>query len=151
MVCFGVAVLFLHSLVIQWQCKGNMCVCWECFFSFLFPSPVMQQWDRRMGSLMFTGLFILCNSTVLLPSPVTLQWHLGRAGGDGCSFVSFSAFRFYIGCDLCSNWFHGTCVNITEEQARFIDSYICEDCRKQQENTSEELYCLCRTPYDENQ
>lgn len=59
--------------------------------------------------------------------------------------------RFYIGCDLCSNWFHGTCVNITEEQARFIDSYICEDCRKQQENTSEELYCLCRTPYDENQ
>ena len=68
------------------------------------------------------------------------------------ALVFFSGLvRFYIGCDLCSNWFHGTCVNITEEQARFIDSYICEDCRKQQENTSEELYCLCRTPYDENQ
>ncbi|XP_005095843.3 nucleosome-remodeling factor subunit NURF301 [Aplysia californica] len=59
--------------------------------------------------------------------------------------------KFYIGCDLCSNWFHGACVNISESQANYIDSYICEDCRKQQENTSEELYCLCRTPYDENQ
>ncbi|RUS79321.1 hypothetical protein EGW08_012906 [Elysia chlorotica] len=59
--------------------------------------------------------------------------------------------KFYIGCDLCSNWFHGACVGISEGGAKFIDSYICEDCRKQQENTSEELYCLCRTPYDENQ
>ncbi|XP_071108199.1 nucleosome-remodeling factor subunit BPTF-like [Haliotis cracherodii] len=59
--------------------------------------------------------------------------------------------KFYIGCDLCSNWFHGACVGITENQASSIDSYICEDCRKQQENTSEELYCVCRTPYDEAQ
>ncbi|CAL1541773.1 unnamed protein product [Lymnaea stagnalis] len=59
--------------------------------------------------------------------------------------------KFYIGCDLCSNWFHGACVNISEDRARFIDSYVCEDCRKQQEHISEELYCLCRTPYDENQ
>ncbi|XP_067672997.1 nucleosome-remodeling factor subunit BPTF-like [Haliotis asinina] len=59
--------------------------------------------------------------------------------------------KFYIGCDLCSNWFHGACVGITENQASSIDSYICEDCRKQQENTSEELYCVCRTPYDESQ
>ncbi|XP_059156808.1 nucleosome-remodeling factor subunit BPTF-like isoform X2 [Physella acuta] len=59
--------------------------------------------------------------------------------------------KFYIGCDLCSNWFHGACVNISEDRAKFIDSYTCEDCRKQQEHISEELYCLCRTPYDENQ
>ncbi|ESO89132.1 hypothetical protein LOTGIDRAFT_106754, partial [Lottia gigantea] len=59
--------------------------------------------------------------------------------------------KFYIGCDLCSNWFHGSCVGITEDQANVIDSYICPDCRKQKENTSEELYCLCKTPYDESQ
>ncbi|XP_013060531.2 nucleosome-remodeling factor subunit NURF301-like isoform X2 [Biomphalaria glabrata] len=59
--------------------------------------------------------------------------------------------KFYIGCDLCSNWFHGACVNISEDRAKFIDSYVCEDCRKQQEHISEELYCLCQTPYDENQ
>ncbi|XP_050394423.2 nucleosome-remodeling factor subunit BPTF [Patella vulgata] len=59
--------------------------------------------------------------------------------------------KFYIGCDLCSNWFHGSCVGITEDQANIIDSYMCTDCRKQKENTSEELYCLCKTPYDESQ
>ncbi|XP_052262825.1 nucleosome-remodeling factor subunit BPTF-like isoform X2 [Dreissena polymorpha] len=57
--------------------------------------------------------------------------------------------RFYIGCDLCSNWFHGECVSITESQSKFIDSFVCEDCKKQQEVATEELYCLCRTPYDE--
>ncbi|XP_064622398.1 nucleosome-remodeling factor subunit BPTF-like isoform X2 [Lineus longissimus] len=59
--------------------------------------------------------------------------------------------KFYIGCDLCSNWFHGNCVEITEEQAKFMDSYICDDCKRARDDTSEELYCLCRTPYDESQ
>ncbi|KAL4240135.1 hypothetical protein ACF0H5_000929 [Mactra antiquata] len=58
--------------------------------------------------------------------------------------------RFYIGCDLCSNWYHGECVNITESQSKYIDSFICDDCKKQQETATEELYCLCRTPYDES-
>ena len=60
-------------------------------------------------------------------------------------------FRFYIGCDLCSNWFHGACVDIPESQAQFIDSYVCDECKRQQENNQEELYCLCRTPYDDSQ
>ncbi|KAK3091634.1 hypothetical protein FSP39_021392 [Pinctada imbricata] len=59
--------------------------------------------------------------------------------------------KFYIGCDLCSNWFHGACVNISEHDAKHIDSYICEDCRKQRETATEELYCLCKTPYDDTQ
>ena len=24
--------------------------------------------------------------------------------------------RFYLGCESCENWFHGKCVNITEEE-----------------------------------
>lgn len=59
-------------------------------------------------------------------------------------------FRFYIGCDLCSNWFHGECVNITESQSKYIDTFVCDDCKKQQETATEELYCLCKTPYDES-
>ncbi|GAB6020776.1 hypothetical protein CHUAL_003435 [Chamberlinius hualienensis] len=60
--------------------------------------------------------------------------------------------RFYIGCDLCSNWFHGECVNITEEKAKHLDEYVCEDCKKSKDNSAtEELYCLCRQPYDESQ
>ncbi|XP_022313989.2 nucleosome-remodeling factor subunit BPTF-like isoform X2 [Crassostrea virginica] len=59
--------------------------------------------------------------------------------------------KFYIGCDLCSNWFHGNCVNISEDMAKRIDSYVCEECKKQRETATEELYCLCRTPYDDTQ
>ena len=63
----------------------------------------------------------------------------------------YPVFRFYIGCDLCSNWYHGECVNISEDQAKYIDTFVCDDCKRQQETATEELYCLCRTPYDESE
>ena len=56
-----------------------------------------------------------------------------------------------MGCDLCSNWFHGSCVGIGERRAKKIDSFVCDDCRKAKESTDEELYCLCRQPYDDKQ
>lgn len=60
--------------------------------------------------------------------------------------------RFYIGCDLCSNWFHGACVGITEKEAKKLEDFVCNDCKRGQEGaTNEELYCICRTPYDESQ
>ncbi|XP_061191322.1 nucleosome-remodeling factor subunit BPTF-like isoform X2 [Saccostrea echinata] len=59
--------------------------------------------------------------------------------------------KFYIGCDLCSNWFHGSCVNISEDMAKKIDTYVCDECKKQRDTATEELYCLCRTPYDDTQ
>lgn len=62
------------------------------------------------------------------------------------------SLRFYIGCDLCSNWFHGACVGITEKEAQKLEAFVCNDCKRGQEGTSaEELYCICRTPYDESQ
>ncbi|XP_069050734.1 nucleosome-remodeling factor subunit BPTF isoform X2 [Lepisosteus oculatus] len=59
--------------------------------------------------------------------------------------------KFYIGCDLCTNWYHGECVGITEKEAKKMDDYICNECKRAQEGNSEELYCICRTPYDESQ
>lgn len=59
--------------------------------------------------------------------------------------------RFYIGCDLCTNWYHGECVGITEKEALKMDDYICAECKRAQEGSTEELYCICRTPYDEAQ
>uniref|UniRef100_A0A6Q2XZS1 Bromodomain PHD finger transcription factor n=1 Tax=Esox lucius TaxID=8010 RepID=A0A6Q2XZS1_ESOLU len=59
--------------------------------------------------------------------------------------------KFYIGCDLCTNWYHGDCVGITEKEAKKMDDYICSDCKRAQEGKTEELYCICRTPYDEAQ
>ncbi|XP_074647332.1 nucleosome-remodeling factor subunit BPTF-like [Tubulanus polymorphus] len=76
----------------------------------------------------------------------------GRANNNKLYCVCQTPYddkKFYIGCDLCSNWFHGSCVNISESAAKRMDSYICEDCKKQRDDTSEELYCLCRTPYDD--
>ncbi|XP_066520172.1 nucleosome-remodeling factor subunit BPTF-like [Hoplias malabaricus] len=59
--------------------------------------------------------------------------------------------KFYIGCDLCTNWYHGECVGITEKQAKKMDDYVCVECKETQEGNAEELYCICRTPYDEAQ
>ena len=36
--------------------------------------------------------------------------------------------RFYIGCDVCQDWFHGTCVGITQAEADFIENYVCPRC-----------------------
>uniref|UniRef100_A0A668A4H6 Bromodomain PHD finger transcription factor n=1 Tax=Myripristis murdjan TaxID=586833 RepID=A0A668A4H6_9TELE len=59
--------------------------------------------------------------------------------------------KFYIGCDLCTNWYHGDCVGITEKEAKKMDDYICVECKRGQEGNTEELYCICQTPYDESQ
>ncbi len=37
-------------------------------------------------------------------------------------------FRFYIGCESCSDWFHGRCVGILQSEADHIDEYLCPNC-----------------------
>ena len=37
--------------------------------------------------------------------------------------------RFMIECSECLEWFHGDCVNITPRQARFINEYVCPQCK----------------------
>ena len=39
--------------------------------------------------------------------------------------------RFYIGCDQCQDWFHGSCVGIAEKDASNIESYVCPRCKQQ--------------------
>lgn len=39
--------------------------------------------------------------------------------------------RFYIFCDYCEVWFHGSCEGVTEKQSNSIDKYACAGCRKQ--------------------
>lgn len=57
--------------------------------------------------------------------------------------------KFYVGCEHCSNWFHGDCVGVTEEMSKSMEEYVCSDCRRAEE--TQELYCLCRQPYDNSQ
>ncbi|XP_020295522.1 nucleosome-remodeling factor subunit NURF301 isoform X2 [Pseudomyrmex gracilis] len=57
--------------------------------------------------------------------------------------------KFYVGCDLCNNWFHGDCVGITEEISKTLSEFVCTECRHARD--TQELYCLCKQPYDESQ
>lgn len=68
---------------------------------------------------------------------------------DSTSKFVFPPRRFYVGCDLCNNWFHGDCVGITEEQSKEVNEFVCSECKHARE--TQELYCLCKQPYDESQ
>ncbi len=66
-----------------------------------------------------------------------------------CKFTKMFYFRFYVGCDVCNNWFHGSCIGISELAAKTMSEYVCEECKKAREN--QEIYCICKQPYDESQ
>ena len=36
---------------------------------------------------------------------------------------------FMIQCDLCDEWYHGDCVNVTEELANTFRTYHCPKCQ----------------------
>ena len=36
--------------------------------------------------------------------------------------------QFYIGCEKCSDWYHGRCVGILQSEADKIDEYNCPRC-----------------------
>lgn len=46
--------------------------------------------------------------------------------------------RFYIGCDKCQDWFHGTCVGITATEADNIEFYTCPKCTQSQTQASKQ-------------
>jgi hypothetical protein len=51
-----------------------------------------------------------------------------------CVNISYISCRFYVGCDRCQGWFHGSCVGITQTEADNIDSYICPKCKNTADN-----------------
>uniref|UniRef100_A0A3B3ZDB7 PHD-type domain-containing protein n=1 Tax=Periophthalmus magnuspinnatus TaxID=409849 RepID=A0A3B3ZDB7_9GOBI len=40
----------------------------------------------------------------------------------------YDVSRFMIECDICKDWFHGSCVQVEEHQAVDIDVYHCPNC-----------------------
>uniref|UniRef100_A0A915CTA9 PHD-type domain-containing protein n=1 Tax=Ditylenchus dipsaci TaxID=166011 RepID=A0A915CTA9_9BILA len=81
----------------------------------------------------------------------------GRSVVDGsskyciCGSISGPADskKFYISCSKCKSYFHGKCVGLTEKKAQKLSgSWTCADCEKQKSST-EELYCVCRQPYND--
>ena len=58
--------------------------------------------------------------------------------------------KFFIQCELCSRWLHGTCVDLTPRLAEKLKEFICKDCICLTQTAKERLYCTCQTPYDES-
>ncbi|XP_036596592.1 histone lysine demethylase PHF8-like [Trichosurus vulpecula] len=42
--------------------------------------------------------------------------------------LPYDITRFMIECDLCEQWFHGSCVGVEEDKAEDIDLYHCPNC-----------------------
>ncbi|KAJ3415415.1 hypothetical protein HDV05_005009 [Chytridiales sp. JEL 0842] len=66
-----------------------------------------------------------------------------------CTCLQPDNGQFMIQCDKCKDWYHGSCVGITEKRASSIDSYECKLCkefyeemRKQHQEESEYTYSL---------
>ncbi|XP_063792478.1 histone lysine demethylase PHF8 isoform X2 [Pseudophryne corroboree] len=43
--------------------------------------------------------------------------------------LPYDVTRFMIECDVCQDWFHGSCVGVEEEKASEIDLYHCPNCQ----------------------
>eukprot|EP00842_Homolaphlyctis_polyrhiza_P001813 jgi/Hompol1/2632/HPOL_001040-RA len=37
--------------------------------------------------------------------------------------------KFYIQCDSCDEWFHGSCMRVSEKESEAIDKWYCKHCR----------------------
>ncbi|XP_060876907.1 nucleosome-remodeling factor subunit NURF301 isoform X2 [Metopolophium dirhodum] len=61
----------------------------------------------------------------------------------------YDSSKFYVGCDMCHNWFHGSCVGITVQMSKRISEWFCPECKRSKD--PEVLYCICRKPYDDQQ
>uniref|UniRef100_A0A674MYJ9 PHD finger protein 8 n=1 Tax=Takifugu rubripes TaxID=31033 RepID=A0A674MYJ9_TAKRU len=42
--------------------------------------------------------------------------------------LPYDVTRFMIECDICQDWFHGSCVGVEEDKAAEIDLYHCPNC-----------------------
>lgn len=60
----------------------------------------------------------------------TLQGQAKMASGPVYCLcrLPYDVTRFMIQCDMCQDWFHGSCVGVEEEKADDIDLYHCPNC-----------------------
>ncbi|KAK6030313.1 PHD-finger [Ostertagia ostertagi] len=67
--------------------------------------------------------------------------------------TTYNPRRFYVACEMCFRWFHGDCVGVSEENAKEMDGWTCRDCIQETKRArqEQELYCTCRTPYNDNE
>ncbi|XP_064606239.1 CXXC-type zinc finger protein 1-like [Liolophura sinensis] len=47
-----------------------------------------------------------------------------------CICRSTDCSRFMIGCDHCEEWYHGDCIGVTQQDAKYIKQFFCHSCRE---------------------
>ena len=66
-------------------------------------------------------------------------------GGTYCVCRGPDTGSFMIQCNECREWYHGTCVKVTAEQAKTIDIYECPPCTdKPSGHHNEKQYSSCK-------
>ena len=38
-------------------------------------------------------------------------------------------YMYYSGCDRCNEWYHGDCIDLTQEESNHIKHFYCHICR----------------------
>uniref|UniRef100_A0A8C9SMT2 Histone lysine demethylase PHF8 n=1 Tax=Scleropages formosus TaxID=113540 RepID=A0A8C9SMT2_SCLFO len=56
--------------------------------------------------------------------------------------LPYDVTRFMIECDVCQDWFHGSCVGVEEDKATDIDLYHCPNCQVTHGPSFDLLYVL---------
>ena len=62
--------------------------------------------------------------------------------------MCFTLFRFYIGCERCTDWFHGHCVGVLQVEADSIDEYLCPRCDPESAMNKPNMKILKQKDYD---
>merc|ERR1712110_278064 len=60
----------------------------------------------------------------------------------------YDATKFYVGCDVCNEWFHGHCVGILEKETQKINKYFCPRCSPNSELNLPNFKTLNENDYD---
>ena len=90
------------------------------------PLPL---WLRRKRHTMLENS--LSDSPVTLPHPTDRIREPLTEKPVFCICRKPDDGHFMIACDACYKWFHGKCVQITEEEALTVDYYLCPERKRQ--------------------
>ncbi len=75
---------------------------------------------------------LLLEQAKFIPITMRLEKSIAACVDDGanryCLCNGFNDGEFMINCDDCNNWYHGHCVNLTQDIGDSVNSYVCPPC-----------------------
>lgn len=101
----------------QWQAKA---------VKALAPKPGQ---TKPVSVEMLKDLMVALEETPLrLPEAARVQVTIDDKGARHCVCGGPSDGRFMLCCSKCDSWFHGACINVTEESSAELKKWLCVHC-----------------------